>query len=201
MNLAKNLKRIREEKGFKTAKKFTTSKLFNKISYETYTTYESGARTPPVESLIIIADALSVSIDDLLGRKLNKKSPIDDALDVFKRLHIKTEKDPETSENFIFVNGKVIARLPNEEIIDVVKHARHFYLFNIEGIIKHDVLYSYILRSVIRYGETGQRVYKRVGGKVEHRKVDFPYKTTERKAKALSKMINNVLERSNGGDE
>lgn len=60
-----NLKHFREKAGF-TAKEFAD--LLN-VPYGTYVSYENRAREPKYELLLKIADALHVSIDDLLGYK------------------------------------------------------------------------------------------------------------------------------------
>ncbi|MFV0618739.1 helix-turn-helix domain-containing protein [Megasphaera sp. WILCCON 0056] len=60
-----NLKKYREKSGY-TAKAF--AKTIN-IAYTTYLTYENQGREPKFDTLIKIADALHVSIDELLGYK------------------------------------------------------------------------------------------------------------------------------------
>ena len=60
-----NLKHFREKAGF-TAKEFAD---LLEVPYGTYVSYENRAREPKYELLIKIADALHVSIDDLLGYK------------------------------------------------------------------------------------------------------------------------------------
>lgn len=60
-----NLKKYREKSGY-TAKAF--AKTIN-IAYTTYLTYENQGREPKFDTLIKIAAALHVSIDELLGYK------------------------------------------------------------------------------------------------------------------------------------
>lgn len=67
MALQDNLKHFREKAGF-TAKEFAD---LLEVPYGTYVSYENRAREPKYELLIKIADALHVSIDDLLGRKIS----------------------------------------------------------------------------------------------------------------------------------
>ncbi len=59
-----NLKQIRIEKGFKTAKDFAA---MLDIPYTTYINWENKGREPDFETLCKIADALHVTTDELLG--------------------------------------------------------------------------------------------------------------------------------------
>lgn len=45
------------------------------IAANTLSQYETGKREPDIKTLVGIADALNVSVDDLLGRDANKKDP------------------------------------------------------------------------------------------------------------------------------
>jgi transcriptional regulator with XRE-family HTH domain len=58
------LKELRKKNGF--SQKELAERL--SLSRPTITAYESGIRTPPVETIINIADIFEVSIDYLLGR-------------------------------------------------------------------------------------------------------------------------------------
>lgn len=62
-----NLKKFREQAGYKTAKDFANA---IGISYDAYIGYETKGREPKYSLLIKIADALHVSIDDLIGREV-----------------------------------------------------------------------------------------------------------------------------------
>jgi transcriptional regulator with XRE-family HTH domain len=64
---SKNLAEARKAAGYKTARAFADA--FPEIPYSTYCGYENKYVWPSPENLIIIADALNVSIDALLGRK------------------------------------------------------------------------------------------------------------------------------------
>lgn len=63
MKFKENLRRFREEAGYKQAKEF--AKVAN-IPYPSYSAYENG-RWPNETNLTKIARALKISIDDLLG--------------------------------------------------------------------------------------------------------------------------------------
>jgi transcriptional regulator with XRE-family HTH domain len=69
MSFQENLKRIREEHGYKTAKEFADT--IPGLNYATYSTYENVApgkgREPKYDLLCQIAAALGVTTDELLG--------------------------------------------------------------------------------------------------------------------------------------
>ena len=99
-----NLKRIRAEKGFRTAKEFTERGLrrdaeagkTTKVNYTTYHAYENTNRLPPEDLIVAIAKSLKVSIDDLFGYSvdtLERKSEIDNAIDFMKELGIDAKRD------------------------------------------------------------------------------------------------------------
>lgn len=70
MGFQDNLRRFREATGL-TAKDFA-EKIG--IKYGTYSSYETAGKEPKFDTLIKIAAALNVSIDDLLGYKQDKVS-------------------------------------------------------------------------------------------------------------------------------
>ena len=61
---SKRLNRTRKDKGF-TAQQMAD---FLHIGLRSYRNYESGDRNPPLDTLVLIADALNVSTDYLLCR-------------------------------------------------------------------------------------------------------------------------------------
>lgn len=64
-----NLRRLREQAGYKQAKEFAA---VVGVPYTTYSSYEKLGREPRYEVLCKIAEALSVSIDELLGYKASE---------------------------------------------------------------------------------------------------------------------------------
>lgn len=64
-----NLRRLREQAGYKQAKEFAA---VVGVPYTTYSSYEKLGREPRYEVLCKIAAALNVSTDELLGYELNK---------------------------------------------------------------------------------------------------------------------------------
>lgn len=68
--LAKNVKKIRLQNGWSQDK---MARVAN-IPYSTYLKIESGVTTnPSLQTAINIANALGVSLDDLIGREVQKK--------------------------------------------------------------------------------------------------------------------------------
>ena len=65
MSFQENLKKYREQAGFKQAKEFAQ---FLDIPYTSYMAYENKGSFPNEKTLLKIANALHVSTDDLLGR-------------------------------------------------------------------------------------------------------------------------------------
>ena len=69
MSFQENLKRIREESGYKTAKEFADT--IPELNYATYSTYENTVpgkgREPKYEVLCEIAQKLGTSPNELLG--------------------------------------------------------------------------------------------------------------------------------------
>ena len=68
MKLNERLQQFRERAGYENAKLF--AKAIG-MPYSTYSTYESGKSEPKATALIRIASALHVSVDDLLGYRVN----------------------------------------------------------------------------------------------------------------------------------
>lgn len=73
MSFAQNLKIYREKAGYSSAKEFANTLG---IAYTTYLPYENPSkdkgREPKYETLLKIADALDVTVDELLGAKRSK---------------------------------------------------------------------------------------------------------------------------------
>ena len=67
---AERLKKIR------TSKELSQSGLANKIGLKpaAVSHFETGQRKPPLETLVKLSDALSVSVDYLLGREVTRAS-------------------------------------------------------------------------------------------------------------------------------
>ena len=169
MEFCKNLKRIRAEKGYATAKDFITKGLKNKIKYTTYAAYETN-RLPPEKNIIIIASALKVSIDDLFGYDINfikNKTAIEKALDILKALPIVTKRDTENKEVKILINSKEIASIPETEIVDIVDVYQDWYTKNYLKNMQRRLFLDGILKALIAYGATGKPAFQRmkvVGG-------------------------------------
>ena len=70
--IGKTLFNLRKENG-KTQKEVA---LYLKISQQAYANYESSKREPDIETISKIADYFNCSVDYLLGRTENKKTPL-----------------------------------------------------------------------------------------------------------------------------
>lgn len=84
--LQDNLKKYREQAGYRTAKEFAE---FLEIPYSSYTGYETKGTWPTQELLFRIAKALHVSIDELLGYDI---STIRDCVHIIQDAGGKVEK-------------------------------------------------------------------------------------------------------------
>ena len=70
MSLKDNLRTLRERAGYTQAKDFAENVL--KMSYSTYMGYETRGTWPSEETLTKIAVALNVTMDELLGYRVNE---------------------------------------------------------------------------------------------------------------------------------
>ncbi|MCT6925272.1 helix-turn-helix transcriptional regulator [Metasolibacillus sp.] len=101
---ANRLKKCRESIK-KTNSQYTQSYVAEKIGVArtTYTAYENGTKTPPPETLSIIADFFGVSVDYLLGRTDNQNT-VDDyeiqTIAAHKEGDEWTEEELKTIEDF-----------------------------------------------------------------------------------------------------
>ena len=70
MTLSENLIRLRTEHGF--TQRVLVKKL--DISLRAYLNYEQGLRTPPLPTLIALADLYDISLDELVCRDWPKET-------------------------------------------------------------------------------------------------------------------------------
>lgn len=82
MNFKSNLKKYREIAGYTQAKDFA-EKIG--VPYQTYMGYENRGREPKFDTLMKIAAALHVSIDELIGYTLNTPDDLRNAIDTFRQ--------------------------------------------------------------------------------------------------------------------
>lgn len=118
-----NLKRIRSERGFKSAKQFAAALG---IGYTRYINYENKGREPDFETLCKIADALHVTTDELLGFDMNPDAKMDASLEklgfrILNREDGKIELWRQTTdgitkkiESFIFETPEILRKLIEE---------------------------------------------------------------------------------------
>ena len=85
-DFAKNVKKFRKEKGYSQEK---LAKALH-YGYTAIANYESGRNEPSLDTLLLLADALDVSVDELLGHEL--KSEEKQLLSSFKKLNSEKKK-------------------------------------------------------------------------------------------------------------
>lgn len=89
MSFQDNLKKYREIAGYTQAKDFA-EKIG--VPYQTYMGYENRGREPKFDTLMKIAAALHVSIDELIGHTLNTPHNLKNAIDTFQQYGFTVEK-------------------------------------------------------------------------------------------------------------
>lgn len=96
MSLKDNLKKLREQAGYKQAKDFARAAG---IPYSSYIVYEKGS-WPNEENIVKIATALNLTIDALIGFEPNRPDELQIALQELQRCGFKIVKVPlpETQE-------------------------------------------------------------------------------------------------------
>lgn len=92
MSLQDNLRNLREQHGFKSAKKF--AELID-VSYTTYMSYESRGSWPNEQTLCKISDILNVSVDELLGHETKS------AEDTYKHKYLKAMEKLQAVEKIL----------------------------------------------------------------------------------------------------
>ena len=112
-------------KHFRKQKGFTVDKLSKKlnIGQSTLTNYENGNRDIGTETLCKVADILNVSVDELLGREINKTMiPIArEELDISENKKQLIEMVKELSEDDVLIATGIIARLNNKPVEEIFK--------------------------------------------------------------------------------
>jgi len=113
LTFAENLKKIREEAGFSSAKDFA-NKLG--IPYTTYIPYEQG-REPKLSTLLSISKALNVTIEKLIG--VEEKRDLDYIREIVKKILNKSipYSLKECNEKHIILNFLYSRRPEYQEIV------------------------------------------------------------------------------------
>lgn len=112
-NFSENLKKIRKEKGL--SQKEVARRLG--VSQPSYAQYERGVRSPKVETIERIADALEVPLTELLGDKNNR------IFKYFKMTRLNEQIDKNTLLNStisIHFDGDEFTK---EELEDIIAYA------------------------------------------------------------------------------
>lgn len=120
-----NLKKLREKTG-------KQSKEFSKevgIQYTTYANYEQGRSEPKLDNLIKIATCLKVSIDDLLGYRLNEYEYYSKLItDMGYNISLNadntvTVKAPHNLGQFYIANTNIVTLPSKQEFVKLLKYA------------------------------------------------------------------------------
>lgn len=108
MDFHKNLKMYREKLNI-SARSF--AKKLN-IPYTTYLAYETTNREPKFATLMKIATALNVSIDDLLGYNKEDKDDLTQGIDDLKRLGFKVEEctDEKDTDRYFLITPPILEK-------------------------------------------------------------------------------------------
>ena len=115
-------------------------------------------------------------------------------------LPITTKKNIDNKEVEIYINGKNIANIPNNEIIDIIDVARDRFTRSYITNMNRRLYHATILDSIIAYGMTGRPALKSsrlaakltVPSKSDNNKSK---KTSPRKAKEIQKKIKDIQSR------
>ena len=136
MNIGYNLKKIRKDKGL------TQDKLseITKISIASIQRYESGKRQPNIQTVNKFAQALNVSLDDLIGNEYNKSK-----LELENALQNGTDNIPNLISNFKDLTKKEVASNFNElvEILDW-NDFKNMSEDDIYSVVNSQELYDYL---------------------------------------------------------
>ena len=97
-NFGENLRNIREKSGYTQAKLADISGISKRMIGH----YETQVKRPSVDKLKKLADALKISIDDIIGNSVTKnKNSGDTSYRIMKRVRI-IEKLPKREQDMIF---------------------------------------------------------------------------------------------------
>ncbi|MDR1254117.1 MAG: helix-turn-helix domain-containing protein [Oscillospiraceae bacterium] len=112
MNIfAKNLREIRKKRNM------TQAQLANKLGVcpSTVGMYEQGRREPDNETLKKICYMLSVSVDRILGLRMDEKKDLEEIIDEFTQVF--------KSQQSLMFNGKPIKNEDREKIVNAIRVA------------------------------------------------------------------------------
>lgn len=176
MKFSENLKRIREEAGYKTAKDFSVAVG---IPYTTYFSYEDKGREPKYAALCKIAEKLNVSIDELLGRDRSDVTPLETAKAFARRGGIEISPvSPPNNVTIILTKSlqedlarspipvspkgqlpeNTLYAMPNDMFVECMDYARELYNKEKAPILYKAIVQALIFQMVYNLAiEAGQR--------------------------------------------
>lgn len=136
ISLGENIKKLRKNKGLSQNK---LSEI-TKISIASIQRYESGKRQPNIQTVNKFAQALNVSLDDLVGNEYNKSK-----LELANALQNGADNTPNLISNFKDLTKKEVANNFNElvEILDW-NDFKNINEDDIFEVIKSKEFYNYL---------------------------------------------------------
>ena len=154
MKFSKNLKRFRKNAGY-TAKELA-QKL--ELPYTTYAAYENQDREPKFDTLMKIAAALHVSIDELIGYTLNTPDDLKNAIDTFRQYGFTVQEGGKDyngaarEDIFQVTDSKYNLSIPVSNSSDLIgildKAAENKYYRQRKADLFHDAIVDELIRCV-----------------------------------------------------
>ena len=136
ISLGENIKKLRKDKGL------TQDKLseITKISIASIQRYESGKRQPNIQTVNKFAQALNVSLDDLVGNEYNKSK-----LELENALQNEADNTPNLISNFKDLTKKEVANNFNE-LVEILEwnDFKNINEDDIFEVIKSKEFYNYL---------------------------------------------------------
>jgi transcriptional regulator with XRE-family HTH domain len=136
ISLGENIKKLRKDKGL------TQDKLseITKISIASIQRYESGKRQPNIQTVNKFAQALNVSLDDLVGNEYNKSK-----LELENALQNGADNTPNLISNFKDLTKKEVANNFNE-LVEILEwnDFKNINEDDIFEVIKSKEFYNYL---------------------------------------------------------
>lgn len=144
MTFGDNLKRLRENAGYKQAKDFAKAAG---IPYSSYATYEKGS-WPNEANLTMIASTLHVSIDELMGYTPRPLSPLQQIKRDFERAgyEVNEEGEPCDSYEIATPSEKYPFRVETQDDLKQIYHQIKLDVLHAQKKVWEDNIYKSLLK-------------------------------------------------------
>ncbi|MFV0616857.1 helix-turn-helix domain-containing protein [Megasphaera sp. WILCCON 0056] len=144
MTFGDNLKHLRENAGYKQAKDFAKAAG---IPYSSYVTYERGS-WPNEANLKMIASTLQVSMNELIGYRLNQLSPLQQIKRDFERAGYEVNEEGEPCDGYeITTPGeKYPFRVENQDDLKQIYHQIKLDVLRAQKKVWKDNIYKSLLK-------------------------------------------------------